>query len=337
MYAHRHVRQVLSVIRSQTKHRHQIHVIIITLSVIFLIITTFKHVKLRHSSVQLESTFDMIANNAKKVDTYQEFDYDVELTEEEKEILRKSFRSADFDNNKLLTETEISMAINRETKNHIVKAMRNNFKVFFSLDKLHKNGQVDWDEYYQHYMRDKMGLGMEDIKKMEDNPTSVSRDVREAVANVKAAWSEAAKTNPEAVNIDEFLGLEHPESSHSLLTQRVEELMDKHDIDGDGKLTMSEYKSDPYTDLSEADLTLKEKEFQLILDQNKDGIADKREIVQYLDPKNPHWSRYEAINLLSQADRNDDNLLDLDEVFAKPDLFLFSKFVSGDAGFHGEF
>ena len=49
----------------------------------------------------------------------------------------------------------------------------------------------------------------------------------EAVANVKAAWSEAAKTNPEAVNIDEFLGLEHPESSHSLLTQRVEELMDK--------------------------------------------------------------------------------------------------------------
>ena len=40
---------------------------------------------------------------------------------------------------------------------------------------------------------------------------------------------------------------------------------------------MAEYKSDPYTDLSEADLTLKEKEFQLILDQNKDGIADKYE------------------------------------------------------------
>ena len=63
---------------------------------------------------------DFIVETAKKVDTYQEFDYDVELTEEEKEILRKSFRSADFDNNKLLTETEISMAINRETKNHIV-------------------------------------------------------------------------------------------------------------------------------------------------------------------------------------------------------------------------
>jgi len=119
MYAHRHVRQVLSAVRSHTKHRHQIHVIIITISVIFLIVTTIKHVKLRHSSVLLdENNFDTIANNAKKVDTYQEFEYDVELTEEEREILRKSFHSADFDNNKLLTETEISMAINRETKSY---------------------------------------------------------------------------------------------------------------------------------------------------------------------------------------------------------------------------
>lgn len=55
----------------------------------------------------------------KKVDTFQEFDYDAELTEEEKAILKKSFHSADFDNNKFLSETEISMAINRETKQHI--------------------------------------------------------------------------------------------------------------------------------------------------------------------------------------------------------------------------
>ena len=49
-----------------------------------------------------------------------DFDYDVELTEEERAILSKSFRSADFDNNKFLSETEISMAITRETKQHIV-------------------------------------------------------------------------------------------------------------------------------------------------------------------------------------------------------------------------
>ena len=105
--------------------------------------------------------------------------------------------------------------------------MRNNFKIFFSLDKIHKNGQVDWDEYYQYFLKDKLGLDDHDIKRMEKDPASLTRDVRESVASIKAAWSEAAKTNPDAVNIDEFLGLEHPESSHSLLTQRVEEMLDK--------------------------------------------------------------------------------------------------------------
>ena len=51
--------------------------------------------------------------------------------------------------------------------------------------------------------------------------------MQESLARLKAAWSEAAHTNPDAVNIDEFLGLEHPESSHSFLTRRVEELMGK--------------------------------------------------------------------------------------------------------------
>ena len=40
---------------------------------------------------------------------------------------------------------------------------------------------------------------------------------------------------------------------------------------------------------------------------------------------------------MSRADTNGDSLLELAEILAKPDLFLFSKMVSGDAGFHGEF
>ena len=46
-------------------------------------------------------------------------DYEANLTEEESAILSRSFRSADFDNDKTLTETEITMAISRETKQHI--------------------------------------------------------------------------------------------------------------------------------------------------------------------------------------------------------------------------
>ena len=78
------------------------------------------------------------------------------------------------------------------------KAMRNNFKVFFSLDKLHRNGQIDWDEYYGYYMKARLGMEAADLRRMEADPASVGREVREAVAEVRAAWSEAARSNPEA-------------------------------------------------------------------------------------------------------------------------------------------
>ena len=52
-------------------------------------------------------------------------------------------------------------------------------------------------------------------------------------------------------------------------------MMEKHDADGDGKLTLTEYISDPYRELDKGDEALREHEFRGILDKNKDGIADK--------------------------------------------------------------
>ena len=46
-------------------------------------------------------------------------DYDY-ASDEEKDILKKQFRAADFDSNKLLSQSEITMAISRQTKQHIV-------------------------------------------------------------------------------------------------------------------------------------------------------------------------------------------------------------------------
>ena len=45
---------------------------------------------------------------------------DDDVSDEEKDILKKQFRAADFDSNKLLSQSEITMAISRETKQHIL-------------------------------------------------------------------------------------------------------------------------------------------------------------------------------------------------------------------------
>ena len=63
----------------------------------------------------------------------------------------------------------------------------------------------------------------------------------------------------------------------------------------------------------------------------------RKEIVQYLDPKNPHWAKDEARTLVLEADRNNDKMVSLEEVLARADMFLMSKMVSADLSFHGEF
>jgi len=327
MYVHRQISRHF--LPPLSKHRHK-YIIVLYIGVIFLLLTAVKKDKLR----SINTTKDILEEKHEQVRTESSPDY---VSDEEKDILTKSFRTADFDGDKQLSQSEITMAISRETKQHIVKAMRNNFRLFFSLDKIIKNGQVDWEEYFGHYLRDLLGLDDDTITDIRKTPETASRDIKESLARLKAAWSEAARTNPDAVNIDEFLGLEHPESSHSFLTQRVEELMGKFDADDDGKLSRSEYLLDPYKDLSPNEMQIRNKEFTDVLDKNKDGVADKKEIVQFLDPKNPHWANDEAISLIHQADRDNNKMVSLEEMIAKPDLFLVSKLVSADLSFHGEF
>lgn len=58
----------------------------------------------------------------------------------------------------------------------------------------------------------------------------LSRDVKETIMRDRAAWSEAAKSDPDHLTLDEFLAFRHPESSHSTILSLVEELLDKFGI-----------------------------------------------------------------------------------------------------------
>jgi len=250
--------------------------------------------------------------------------------------LTTSFKAADIDSNKLMSGSELAMAISRQTKQHIMHAMRSNFKVFFALDRGKKNGQVDWEEYYSHYLVDLLGLDQGTINKLEKNPATVSRGVKESISRLRAAWFEAARSNPEAVNIDEFLSLEHPESSHSLLMQRVEEVLANHDSDGDGKISRKEYTSHMFRDLGSEEIDERGKQFDSTLDVDHSGIAERRELLQFMDPKHLHWAREEATSLLQLADTNQDGSIDIEEMVAESEAFLTSKLVSPQRSFHGE-
>ncbi len=61
-------------------------------------------------------------------------------------------------------------------------------------------------------------------------------------------------------------------------------------------------------------LSERREEFKNIIDQNKDGKADRGELLAYVDWKNPRHALKEAKTLMSLSDTNKDNKLSLQEV-----------------------
>lgn len=49
--------------------------------------------------------------------------------------------------------------------------------------------------------------------------------MKEKILLDKAAWSEAANSDPDALNIDEFLTFRHPEHSHVSLINMVNDII----------------------------------------------------------------------------------------------------------------
>ena len=142
--------------------------------------------------------------------------------------LSKLFKQADTTADGVLSPNELTWAVHNKITKHVREAVMSNPRTFFSLDKITHNGQVEWEEWLARFYKD------HDIEK----DAELQRGHKEKLAAAKAAWSEAARSNPDALNLDEFLGFMHPESSHSGLAQQLEDMLTRHDLDGDGIIAL---------------------------------------------------------------------------------------------------
>lgn len=160
----------------------------------------------------------------------------------------------------------------------------------------------------------------------------------------KAHWSEAARTDPESLTLDEFLSFRHPESSAGNLVGMIDDLLRQFDMDGDDQLTFAEFTNEDEESLDTMKKTMhlesvikKQEEFTRLIDKNKDGKADRGELLSYIDPRNPRHALQEAATLFSLADGDKNGFLTLAEVLLKPDLFLSSKMIGASESFHDDF
>ena len=240
--------------------------------------------------------------------------------------LKTLFKKADTTSDGKLAVNELTWAIQKTVAKHIQDAMRSNPRTFFKLDKINHNGQVEWTEWLKHFQIEHNIVGV-DVKLLP-------RGLKEKLAAAKAAWSEAARSNPDALNIDEFLSFAHPESSHSALAQVVEEKLARHDLNDDGKISLDEYLDDPVIEFTDEEMAQRQRKFK-DMDSNGDGQAERRELLVFNDPKHSSQSKEEAIRLMNIADTNPrDGLLDVEELESEARLFLDSLWVSPEKTFH---
>lgn len=115
----------------------------------------------------------------------------VEFSDADLEPLRNLFKKTDTTADGLLSLNELTWGIQKSVSKHVQSAMRNNFKQFFRLDRINHNGQVEWDEWLSQFYHEN------GIKKKQDL-SNTERSVKEKLAAAKAAWSEAARSNPDA-------------------------------------------------------------------------------------------------------------------------------------------
>merc|ERR1712071_179710 len=205
-----------------------------------------------------------------------------------------------------------------KVKEHIQGALRENIFLFTSIDTLPRNGKVSWDEYQSWFLKKN---GFNSSLNHDENPPESLRSLREKIAWDQAAWSETAKTEPDFLNLDEFLSFRHPESSSSSLLSKADDIIGEYDRDADESLTWEEYSSIPINSiLVKYTEDKREEEFYNFIDRNRDGKLDKREILAYVDPRNPRHSQ-----------------LSVDEIISSAGIFLASKVIDTETNFHDEF
>lgn len=256
----------------------------------------------------------------------------------ENELLRQIFYKADLDSDGLLSSEELEHWIAAKVRDHFQQAVKENFMLFTELDKNH-DGTISWDEYHVNFLIEK-GLGEKYAKKHERDHKTLDRKTKEKILLDKAAWSEAANSDPEALNIDEFLTFRHPEHSHVSLLNMVNDIISSLDMNGDEELTEEEFANKTPDDENESNTNWKKeriREFREVIDMDKDQKVSKQELLMYNDPENPILAKKEARDLIRLADSNGDKFLSLKEILDKKDTFLGSKMVDTAKSFHDEF
>lgn len=200
----------------------------------------------------------------------------------------------DTDNDSKVKEGEMIAWVSK-TLRKLYKADSKEFLDKFDTD---KDSMLSWEEYHKSD-EDAGALGEEQLQRRFDH-------------------ADADKDGH--LNIDELTSMFHPEERPHMFDVVIEEYMEAGDKDGDGFLTLEEYKAKVFRG-SKEDFEAAHR-FYKDNDKNGDGSLDREEIKKWIKSISASsLAERQSKQVLEKADDNKDGAITADEILKNLALF----------------
>uniref|UniRef100_A0A8C6BIR6 45 kDa calcium-binding protein n=2 Tax=Monodontidae TaxID=9747 RepID=A0A8C6BIR6_MONMO len=256
------------------------------------------------------------------------------------------FSKVDLNTDRRISAKEMQRWIMEKTAEHFQEAIAESKAHFRAVDP-DGDGHVSWDEYKVKFLASKGHDEREVADKIKNKwDLNVDEETQEVLENLKDRWYQADNPPPDLLLTEsEFLSFLHPEHSRGMLQFMVKEIIRDLDQDGDKKLSLSEFISLPVgtvenqqgQDVDDGWVRDRKREFEELIDANRDGIVTAAELEDYMDPMNEFSALNEAKQMIAVADENQNHCLEPEEVLKYSEFFTGSKLVDYARSVHEEF
>nr|XP_060140602.1 45 kDa calcium-binding protein isoform X1 [Globicephala melas] len=252
----------------------------------------------------------------------------------------------DLNTDRRISAKEMQRWIMEKTAEHFQEAITESKAHFRAVDP-DGDGHVSWDEYKVKFLASKGHDEREVADKIKNKwDLNIDEETQEVLENLKDRWYQADNPPPDLLLTEsEFLSFLHPEHSRGMLQFMVKEIIRDLDQDGDKKLSLSEFISLPVgtvenqqgQDVDDGWVRDRKREFEELIDANRDGIVTAAELEDYMDPMNEFSALNEAKQMIAVADENQNHCLEPEEVLKYSEFFTGSKLVDYARSVHEEF
>lgn len=255
----------------------------------------------------------------------EEKTFDQLSPEESKERLGIIYDKIDKDQNGEISEEELTSWIRHVQMRYI-----------------HSDSDRQWSDHipegdgntllkWETYMERTYGHNIDEVEKDDTEGEEMERyDYRHMMKRDKRRWAKADENGDGLLTKAEFTSFLHPEEVDHMKDVVIEETLEDIDKNKDGVISLEEYIGDMWTGKDTAEeepdwIKEERNQFTSYRDKNNDGVMDREEVKDWVIPDDYDHAESEAKHLIHEADKNQDGTLSKAEMLDKYDLFVGSQ------------